>query len=172
MESYLITINGKTYEVDVEKRQPGQGARNGNGAAPIQPTNAAAPAAGAAAVSGAGAASAAGTASAPAPGTASAPAPAAGAAAVSGAASASAPASGAGSASMGDGIEIKAGAAGKVWKVVAEAGRQVSSGDTIVILEAMKMEIPVVAPQNGVVASILAGEGESVEAGAVLAILA
>ena len=47
----------------------------------------------------------------------------------------------------------------------------VKKGDTVVILEAMKMEIPVVAPQDGTVASIDVAVGDSVEAGAVLATL-
>ena len=69
------------------------------------------------------------------------------------------------------GIKIEAGAAGKVFKVEATVGQAVKKGDTIVILEAMKMEIPQVAPQDGTVASINANVGDAVEAGAVLATL-
>ena len=67
------------------------------------------------------------------------------------------------------GVKIEAGAAGKVFKVEAKAGQAVKKGDAVVILEAMKMEIPVVAPQDGTVASIEVAVGDAVEAGAVLA---
>ena len=73
------------------------------------------------------------------------------------------PAGGAGS------VKIEAGAAGKVFKVEASVGQSVKRGDTVVILEAMKMEIPVVAPQDGTVASIDVAVGDAVEAGATLA---
>ncbi len=66
-------------------------------------------------------------------------------------------------------IKIEAGAAGKVFKVEAAQGAQVKMGDTILVLEIMKMETPVVAPKNGTVASINVSEGQSVEAGALLA---
>lgn len=67
------------------------------------------------------------------------------------------------------GVKIEAGAAGKVFKVEAKVGQTVKKGDAVVILEAMKMEIPVVAPQDGTVASIEVNVGDPVEAGAVLA---
>ena len=67
------------------------------------------------------------------------------------------------------GVNIEAGAAGKVFKVEAKVGQAVKKGDAVVILEAMKMEIPVVAPQDGTVASIEVNVGDPVEAGAVLA---
>lgn len=69
------------------------------------------------------------------------------------------------------GIEVKAGAAGKVFKIVANVGQSVQPGDTVVIIEAMKMEIPVVAPEAGTVASINVAVGDAIEAGAVLATL-
>ena len=68
-------------------------------------------------------------------------------------------------------IEVKAGAAGTVFKLEANVGQSVKKGDPVVILEAMKMEIPVVAPEDGTVASIDAAVGDAVEAGAVLATL-
>ncbi|MCP1101132.1 biotin carboxyl carrier protein [Aequitasia blattaphilus] len=74
-------------------------------------------------------------------------------------------------ASGGGSIEVKAGAAGKVFKVEASVGQAVKKGDAVVIIEAMKMEIPVVAPEDGTVASIDANVGDPVEAGAVLATL-
>ena len=67
------------------------------------------------------------------------------------------------------GVKIEAGAAGKVFKIEANVGQAVKAGDAVVILEAMKMEIPVVAPQDGTVASIDVAVGDAVEAGALLA---
>ena len=69
------------------------------------------------------------------------------------------------------GIKVEAGAAGKVFKVEASVGQKVSRGDTVIILEAMKMEIPVVAPEDGTVASIDVAVGDAEEAGAVMATL-
>ena len=76
---------------------------------------------------------------------------------------AAAPAAGAGS------IQVKAGAAGKVFKIEAEPGTAVKRGDAILVLEVMKMETPVVAPQDGTVASIEVAVGDHIEAGALLA---
>ena len=66
-------------------------------------------------------------------------------------------------------ISITAGAAGKVVDVVAAPGAAVMKGDPVVVLEIMKMETPVVAPQDGTVASVEVAKGETVESGAVLA---
>ena len=68
-------------------------------------------------------------------------------------------------------IKVEAGAAGKVFKIEASVGQKVSKGDPVVIIEAMKMEIPVVAPKDGTVASIDVAVGDAIEAGAVLATL-
>ncbi len=68
-------------------------------------------------------------------------------------------------------VKIEAGAAGKVFKLEASVGQAVKKGDTVIIVEAMKMEIPVVAPQDGTVASIDVAVGDAVEAGALLATL-
>lgn len=68
-------------------------------------------------------------------------------------------------------VKVEAGAAGKVFKVEASVGQKVAKGDTVIILEAMKMEIPVVAPEDGTVASIDVAVGDAVEAGAVMATL-
>ena len=73
-----------------------------------------------------------------------------------------APAGGAGS------IEVKA---GKVFKIEANVGQAVKKGDAVVIIEAMKMEIPVVAPEDGTVASIDVAVGDAIDSGAVLATL-
>lgn len=74
-------------------------------------------------------------------------------------------------ASAAGNIEVKAGAAGKVFKIEASVGQKVSRGDTVIVIEAMKMEIPVVAPEDGTVASIDVAVGDAVEAGAVMATL-
>ena len=66
-------------------------------------------------------------------------------------------------------IQITAGAAGKVVDIVASAGTAVKAGDPVVVLEIMKMETPVVASSDGVIASIEVSKGQNVEAGAVLA---
>lgn len=66
-------------------------------------------------------------------------------------------------------VKIEAGAAGKVFKLERKPGDAVKAGDPVVVIEAMKMEIPVVAPQDGTVASIDVAVGDAVEAGAVLA---
>lgn len=76
-----------------------------------------------------------------------------------------APAGGAGS------VKIEAGAAGKVFKIEASVGQAVKKGDAVLVLEIMKMETPVVAPQDGTVASINVNVGDMVEAGALLATL-
>ena len=81
------------------------------------------------------------------------------------AAPAKAPSAGAGS------IKIEAGAAGKVFKLEKKVGDKVEKGDAVLILEAMKMEIPVVAPEAGTVASIDVAVGDTVESGALLATL-
>lgn len=66
-------------------------------------------------------------------------------------------------------VKIEAGAAGKVFKLEKKPGDAVKAGDAVVVIEAMKMEIPVVAPKDGTVASIDVAVGDAVEAGAVLA---
>ena len=68
-------------------------------------------------------------------------------------------------------IQVKAGAAGKVYQIPTSVGQSVQPGDAVVIIEAMKMEIPVVAPEAGTIASIDVQVGDAVEAGAVLATL-
>ena len=83
-----------------------------------------------------------------------------------------APAPAAPAAAAGAGsIKIEAGAAGKVFKIEKNVGDKVAKGDAVLIVEAMKMEIPVVAPEDGTVASINVTVGDTVEAGALLATL-
>ena len=120
---YVATLNGKKYEVEIERvdeyRPLDRGAQV----------------------------------SAPAPILAAAPAPKA------------APKTAAGAGS----VKVAASVPGKVLKIAASVGQAVKAGDNIVILESMKMEIPVVAPQDGTVASIDVAEGASVENGDTLA---
>ena len=105
------------------------------------------------------------------PGTTS--APAAGPNAASGTAgnatSATAASSAAPAAGSTTGEPVVCGTAGKVWKIEKATGDQVSEGDTVVILEAMKMEIPVVAPVAGTVGAITVQEGDAVESGQTVA---
>ena len=84
------------------------------------------------------------------------------------AAPAAAPKAAAPAASAGS-VKVTAGAAGKVFKVEASVGQAVKAGDPVIILKAMKMEIPVVAPQDGTVASVNVAVGDAVESGDVLA---
>ena len=65
--------------------------------------------------------------------------------------------------------EITAHITGTVWKIEKKAGDSVAEGDAVVILESMKMEMPVESPVAGKVISVLVKEGESVEKGAPLA---
>jgi len=61
--------------------------------------------------------------------------------------------------------------AGKVWKIEAAAGVKVAQDDTVLILESMKMEIPVAAPCAGTVVEIYFKEGDVVREGEVVAII-
>lgn len=67
--------------------------------------------------------------------------------------------------------EIRAEMVANVWKVVAATGDTVAEGDTLVILESMKMEIPVVAESEGTVAELVVHEGDVVQEGDLIAII-
>ena len=67
------------------------------------------------------------------------------------------------------GEEIHAEMVSSVWKVLVEPGAQVAAGDTLVILESMKMEIPVVAESDGVVKQLAVNEGDVVQEGDLIA---
>jgi len=67
---------------------------------------------------------------------------------------------------------IESQVAGTVWKVERQAGESLAAGDTILIIESMKMEIPVDAPSAGTVHELLVAEGETVSEGQVLVVLA
>jgi acetyl-CoA carboxylase biotin carboxyl carrier protein len=66
---------------------------------------------------------------------------------------------------------IEAHITGNVWKIEVKVGDQISEGDTVAILESMKMEIPVEAEDDGTVKEILCEEGQSVGEGDVLVVL-
>lgn len=68
-------------------------------------------------------------------------------------------------------IEARSEVAGSVWKIVAEVGQRVQEGDTIMLIESMKMEIPVTADVAGTVARLLVEEKSPVAEGQVVALL-
>ncbi|MEV2273445.1 biotin/lipoyl-binding carrier protein [Nonomuraea africana] len=68
--------------------------------------------------------------------------------------------------------EVHAEMVANVWKVVVAEGDTVEEGDTLVILESMKMEIPVLAEDDGVVSQLKVAEGDVVQEGDLIAIIA
>jgi acetyl-CoA carboxylase biotin carboxyl carrier protein len=66
-------------------------------------------------------------------------------------------------------IELKTDIAGTVWKVLKQAGDTVGEDEPVLILESMKMEIPVTAPEAGVVREMLVRENDTVSDGMVVA---
>jgi biotin carboxyl carrier protein len=141
MKKFLIKVNGNQYDVQVEEVR--------DGSAPVY----AAPAASA-------------PVQAPAPAPTPAPAPAPAAPAPAPEAEKKAVSSGA----TGS-VKVIAPMPGTILKVVAEVGDVVKRGSVLVVLEAMKMENEIVAPSEGVVASINVSRGASVNAGDLLASL-
>ncbi|MBI1735948.1 MAG: biotin/lipoyl-binding carrier protein [Candidatus Rokubacteria bacterium] len=67
--------------------------------------------------------------------------------------------------------EIKAHITGVVFQVTAKAGDSVAAGDPVIVLESMKMEIPVEAPRAGTVREIRVAEGQTVQEGETIAVL-
>ncbi len=67
--------------------------------------------------------------------------------------------------------DVAAHITGTVWKIQVSAGQQVSAGDTLVILESMKMEMPVEAPEGGTVKEVRVKEAQPVNEGDVLIVL-
>jgi acetyl-CoA carboxylase biotin carboxyl carrier protein len=67
--------------------------------------------------------------------------------------------------------EVEAHITGTVWKIEVAVGDEVSEGDTVVILESMKMEMPVESEDDGVVKRILCEEGQAVSEGDALVVL-
>lgn len=68
-------------------------------------------------------------------------------------------------------IEVKASMAGSVWQVNVKLGEEVKVGQDVVILESMKMEIPIGAEEPGVITEIKVAEGDFVNEGDLLAII-
>ena len=68
-------------------------------------------------------------------------------------------------------VEVTAEIGGNVWKVLVTNGQKVEEGDTLVILECMKMEVPVQAPSAGTVTALAVQEGSAIEEGALIATL-
>jgi len=67
--------------------------------------------------------------------------------------------------------ELKSDVTGSVWKIVISAGQSLQPGDTVMILESMKMEIPVIAEDGGTLVELRVVEGQSVIEGQVLAVV-
>jgi acetyl-CoA carboxylase biotin carboxyl carrier protein len=68
--------------------------------------------------------------------------------------------------------EVKAELVGNLWKIVVEEGQHVEEDDTLMILESMKMEIPITTPVTGTVSEIRVQEGEVVQEGQTVAVVA
>lgn len=68
-------------------------------------------------------------------------------------------------------IEAKSEVSGSVWQIVTEIGQTLEPGETIMIIESMKMEIPVIAERGGTVAKFLVDEKAAIAEGQVVAIL-
>jgi acetyl-CoA carboxylase biotin carboxyl carrier protein len=66
-------------------------------------------------------------------------------------------------------IEVKTEITGNVWKIVASVGDALAEDDPILILESMKMEIPVAAPEDGKLVEILVAEGDVAKEGQIVA---
>ncbi|MCC8028558.1 MAG: acetyl-CoA carboxylase biotin carboxyl carrier protein subunit [Lachnospiraceae bacterium] len=169
MRSYVITVNGTVYDVTVEETT-GNAAAAGRyaavGAGNAAMTGGYATPAGRNAVTGNAAMAGGYPSPTPAAGSAAA---AVGNEAMPGRTVSASPASVESVPAAAGAIPITAGAAGKVVDIAAAVGASVSKGDPVVILEIMKMETSVVAPQDGILASIEVEKGQSVAAGDVLA---
>ena len=66
-------------------------------------------------------------------------------------------------------LEIESEIAGKVWKIVTQIGQKLGEDDAILVLESMKMEIPIDAPEDGTLIELLVKEGDPVSEGQVVA---
>ena len=66
-------------------------------------------------------------------------------------------------------VDIKAEITGNIWKILAQPGQKVAEDEAIVMMESMKMEIPVSAPEPGKVKEVLVKEGDVVTEGSVVA---
>ena len=61
--------------------------------------------------------------------------------------------------------------AGSVWKITSVVGQRLASGEVVMVIESMKMEIPVIAEDGGTVLEFLVAEGDAIAEGAVVAVL-
>lgn len=68
-------------------------------------------------------------------------------------------------------MEVKSEVTGSVWKIITKPGERIAPGDSLMILESMKMEIPVIAEDGGTVVEFRVAEGQSVSEGQTVAIL-
>ena len=68
-------------------------------------------------------------------------------------------------------VQVRTEVAGTVWKVVAAKGASVAAGDTILIMESMKMEIPIEAPRAGTLSELLVAEGDVLREDDVVAVI-
>lgn len=68
-------------------------------------------------------------------------------------------------------IEIRSEVTGKVWKLQLNTGACVTPDDPIMIVESMKMEIPVISEEAGTLVQVLVAEGDAVEDGQVVAVI-
>lgn len=68
-------------------------------------------------------------------------------------------------------IEVKSVVTGSVWKIVASVGQKLAAGDEIMVLESMKMEIPVIVEDGGVLRELKVAEGATVTEGQVIAVV-
>lgn len=68
-------------------------------------------------------------------------------------------------------LEARTDVTGSVWKITTVVGQKLAPGDTVMLIESMKMEIPVIAEDGGTIVEFRVAESESVEEGQVVAIL-
>ena len=68
-------------------------------------------------------------------------------------------------------LEAKTEVTGSVWKIIAVVGQKLAPGDTVMIIESMKMEIPVIAEEGGTLVELHVAEGDSVDEGQLVATL-
>ena len=66
---------------------------------------------------------------------------------------------------------VEAPAPGKILRILAEAGKPIAEGERILLMEALKMELPIVAPAGGTLKTITVTAGQTVEAGDTLAVI-
>lgn len=67
-------------------------------------------------------------------------------------------------------VDVKSEITGKVWKIETKAGDRLEEDDPILILESMKMEIPIMAPADGTLVEILVAEEDTIEEGQTVAL--